>query len=154
MRIYLLRHADAEPEKPESECERELTPRGHEQTGRLMRWAKRHKLRFGIVATSPRLRAVQTAQPLASTVQAELVKEPRLAGGELNVSVLNELVAELGSPQSLLVVGHEPDLSNAVEELTGGVVHFATATLALVECAQIMPGEAELLWLLPAALLD
>ncbi len=30
MRIYLLRHGDAEPKEPESEGERELTPQGHE----------------------------------------------------------------------------------------------------------------------------
>ena len=149
MKLYLLRHADAEPKKPKAEGERELTATGRQQAQRLAVWVKRHDIRFGAIMVSPRLRAFQTTEPLACAGQSEVIQDQRLAGGELDVEALDDIVTELERPDSLLIVGHEPDMSNTVEQLTGGAVVFGPATLALVECERVGAGGGELVWLFP-----
>jgi len=148
--LFLVRHADAEPARSgQSDADRRLTDKGLKQAARLAAWAKDKGLEVPLIVSSPLIRARQTAEPLARALEAELITDARLAGGSLTASALGEILDEVGSPTALMLVGHEPDMSELVEELTGGVVDFKKATIALIRLETARQGGGELAWLIP-----
>jgi phosphohistidine phosphatase len=60
-------------------------------------------------------------------------EEPRLAGGRFDPV---ELAAGLG--EEVLLVGHEPDFSNAVREVTGGDVRMKKGGLAGIDAGELL----------------
>jgi phosphohistidine phosphatase len=153
MRIYLMRHSDAEEARPgEEDAERRLTAEGTQQAENAAKWLKAHGIKVEAVVSSPLVRARQTAEPVARELKVPICTDARLAGGRLTLSALTGIVRDMGDPASILLVGHEPDMSLTVEELTGGRVDFKKGALALVKCDQIANGEGELCWLIPPKL--
>lgn len=154
MEIYLLRHADAVEQAPgQPDAERELTGKGIKQTARVADWLDSRGVEVQCVISSPLLRAVQTAEPVAEALDVEMLTDNRLSGGRLTVQALAELVEELGHPDSIMLVGHEPDFSALIEELTGGQVEVKKAAVALVACDRIGPGQGLLRLLVPPRLI-
>ncbi len=113
MRLYLVRHAEAQPGTPDSL--RPLTPTGREQArelGELLAEAGP-----SVVLSSPLLRARETAAAIAKAAGAELRVDERLAPG----AVLTDLLAAAeGLPEPLVAVGHQPDCGDIAAALTGG----------------------------------
>jgi phosphohistidine phosphatase len=109
--IWLLRHGDAEEGTPDSE--RRLTAKGEQQA--LVAGAALATLGVGldICLTSPKVRAAETARLACGPLGVEVKLESRLAGGAFDAE---SLVAGLGE---VLLVGHDPDFSQAVRDLTG-----------------------------------
>ncbi len=150
--MYFLRHADAEGQgqgKPDSE--RGLTAKGMNQSVAVARWAAEHKVGPTVVVTSPLVRARQTAEPVAKALGVPLVEDERLSGGRLTLSALQGIVADQDDTDAILFVGHEPDLSEIVGELTGGRVVMKKAALAMVRCDRVADLCGELVWLTTAA---
>jgi phosphohistidine phosphatase len=153
MNLYFLRHGDAEERKPgQSDAERALTALGRRQSQDVARWLQEHQIRLDVVITSPLVRARQTAEPVASALGVPLSEDERLSGGQLTLKALEGILADGGAPQRALLVGHEPDLSMIIGELTGGRVDMKKAAVALVKCDRIGPNQGELAWLVPPAL--
>lgn len=153
MRIYFLRHADAEDRKPGgTDAERPLSIKGKRQSDNVARWLKNHGVEVEVVVTSPLLRARQTAETVAKALRTPLREDERLSGGLLTLDVLAQIIADSGAKEALLLVGHEPDFSLILAALTGGNVEVKKASAALVICHGIAPGEGELVWLVPPAL--
>lgn len=123
--IYLLRHADAEA--GEDDDARRLTPKGERQA--VAAGVALATLGAGIEAclASPKQRARHTAQLAcrALGVEPEVVRE--LRGGPFDAT---ELSAGRGE---VLLVGHEPDLSNEVARLTGARAKLRKGGLAVIE---------------------
>jgi phosphohistidine phosphatase len=148
--LWLLRHADAEPHGTRPDFERCLTPRGERQARLAGVALARMGVEFELVLTSPRERALRTAE-LAAEAWGEQwrgkveVHEPLSAGfdAQLALAALAELGTD-GVGGRLLVVGHEPDLSNVVAELTGARIDLKKGGLAVVR----MEGSSELIALL------
>jgi len=119
MKLYVVRHAAAIAREGEADDEvRYLTPRGRESfrlTARRM--AKKGELPDTII-TSPLVRAVQTADILseALTFRGELVASPELAPG-FGMANLRRVLASFKGGESMALVGHEPDLGEAVGAL-------------------------------------
>jgi phosphohistidine phosphatase len=149
--LWLLRHADAEPHGTRPDAERRLTERGERQARAAGLALARMGARFELLLTSPRERALRTArlaaQAWSERAEAELgefeIHEP-LAGGFGARQALAAL-ARLRADGWLLAVGHEPDLSNVVGELTGARIDLKKGGVAVVRIEG--PG-AELLALL------
>ncbi len=98
------------------------------------------------ILTSPLPRASQTAEIAAEVLRVELREEERLEPG-FNATELKKLLRQF-SEESLMVVGHEPDFSGTIRELTGGRIKLAKGGVAFVDLdTSIMSGE--LRWLLP-----
>ena len=153
MNIHFLRHGDAEAAKPgQTDAERELTPLGRRQGGQAAQWLKQQGISVDVVVSSPLVRARQTGEPVAAALEVPMREDERLSGGRLTLEALAAIIADAGNPGSLLLVGHEPDFSALVEQLTGGKVNVRQATLALVACGRVTAGSGELAWLVPAAL--
>jgi len=151
--IYFLRHGDAADKAAgQSDAERPLTEEGMKQARQAAEWFAKHQIEFDAIVSSPLLRAVQTAEPIAEALNMELGSDRRLSGGQLTVEALADLVSELDRPHSLLLVGHEPDFSTIIGELIGGEVEMKKAAIALVRCESIKAGAGTLAALVPSKL--
>jgi phosphohistidine phosphatase len=150
MDIYLLRHAEAEEQRPGgSDGERALTEKGWQQAQRAAAWLKAQGIEVEAIVSSPLLRAVQTAQPVAEALGKAVVTDKRVAGLRLTAQAVGEIAREYEVGESLLLVGHEPDMSDLIAELTRGQVEVKKAALALVSCEPVAPGGGVLRWLVP-----
>jgi phosphohistidine phosphatase len=136
--LWLLRHADAEPHGTRPDAERRLTDRGERQA----RLAGRALRRMGIepeqILTSPKERALRTATLALEEWDGERLSRlrvhPSLYEG-FNATQALAALAPLGPDGRLLAVGHEPDLSSVVNQLTGAHIDLKKAGLAVVRIA-------------------
>jgi phosphohistidine phosphatase len=133
--LWLLRHAEAEPHGTRSDSERRLTPRGERQARAAGEALSRLKVTFEAVLFSPKVRARQTAELVAELwpkdERALLREHEPLSSGFAGAQAL-EALAQIGADGRLLVVGHEPDLSRTIAELTGGRIDLKKGGLAVV----------------------
>jgi phosphohistidine phosphatase len=124
--IYFLRHGDAEHETTE-DAARKLTEKGERQSEAAGRALAELGVSIDVCLTSPKLRAEQTARLACQHLDAPVEVVEELRGGPFDPLAL---AAGRGD---VLLVGHEPDFSNAVAELTGGQVKLRKGGVACVE---------------------
>jgi phosphohistidine phosphatase len=123
MDLYLIRHAEAVAlgeQGIEDDAERPLTDEGKEQARRLAAALKRRGVRLELLATSPLVRAKQTADVLvdgANAVAAELEVCDHLAPGGKRKKLASFLIAT--GRDSVGLVGHQPDLGEVAAWLVG-----------------------------------
>lgn len=133
--LWVLRHAEAEPHGTRSDAERRLTERGIGQARAAGIALTRVGVAFDAVLFSPKVRARETAELAAaewSDEQRELLhSHPPLAGGFEGRDAL-EALSSIDASGRLLLVGHEPDLSRTVGDLTGARVDLKKGGLAVV----------------------
>jgi phosphohistidine phosphatase len=127
--LWLLRHGDAEEADGRPDAERRLTPKGEHQASTAGRALDALGVEFSLVLTSPRVRAADTARLACDCLGAEpRVHEP-LSGGFDRDDALEVLAGE-GEGARVLVVGHEPDFSQLVHDVTGGRVGLKKGGIA------------------------
>ena len=123
MRVFLVRHAEAAPGEPDEL--RRLTSAGRDAARALgERLAGEHPT---AVVTSPLLRARETADLIARACTLEAMADDNLAPGA-TADALRAAAADKGS--TVVAVGHQPDCSEIVLELTGRDVSFPPAGVA------------------------
>ena len=142
--LWLLRHGEAVPHDSKPDQERELTARGERQA--LAAGAALARLGLGVAAcyTSPKVRARQTAELACQSLGIEPVVEDSIGEGFERDDAIALLRAH-GDEARVLVVGHEPDFSQLVYDLTGARVDFKKGGVAAVRAER---GSGELLVLL------
>lgn len=155
MLLYILRHAEAES-KIISDRERRLTMHGYEQAKAMGRFCLEHQIFPEIILTSPIVRAKQTAEECVAILKkGELVEVPWMACG-MNPEVALKELGAYKNFQSMMIVGHEPDLSGLIATLLGmsnaASLEISKASLTALECKKCEPGAAILQWLLPVEL--
>src|SRR5439155_1335884 len=91
-------------------------------------------------------RASQTAEIVAERLGIELKIDTALAHG-FNVERLRRLLGKADS-DCIMVVGHEPEFSEVIKDLTGGEVKLSKAGVALLEVNRGCTS-GKLLWLFP-----
>ena len=111
MRLLIVRHAEAAPGDPDEL--RSLTPAGRDQAERLGDSLRAGGIAPDAVLSSPLLRARETAQALGL---GEPEVDGRLAPGA-SPSDIRDAARSRG--ETVVVVGHQPDCSRAIAELTG-----------------------------------
>ena len=128
--IWLLRHGEAEDGSPDAE--RRLTGEGERQARAA--GAALAAMGVGIEAclSSPKLRAADTARLACEPLGVEVQLEPALAGGPFDPE---QLAAGLGE---VLLVGHDPDFSLAVHDMTGAQLRMAKGGLAGVDSGELV----------------
>jgi phosphohistidine phosphatase len=147
MNIYFLRHGEADwPDWNKSDDERPLTKYGKKEMHEVAKFLKRVKARPDLIVTSPLPRASQTAEIAAEHLKVKC-KEDKLLGPGFGRQEL-ERVLKKHPAESLMIVGHEPDFSRTIEQLTGGAVKLSKAGVALVELERSWRS-GRLLWLFP-----
>jgi phosphohistidine phosphatase len=133
--LWLLRHADAEPHGAREDSERRLTQRGEGQARTVGAALARMGVDFEAIRFSPKVRARQTAelaaQGMGEDARGRLSVHPPLAG-DFDAAQAIDATHAIGADGRVLLVGHEPDLSRVVGELTGGRVEMKKGGLAVV----------------------
>jgi phosphohistidine phosphatase len=109
--LWLLRHAEAADGFPDDD--RPLTERGVRQAEAAGRALERLGINLDTCLTSPKLRALQTAELACAPLGVEVTVERRLSGEPFDAQAL---VAGLGE---VLLVGHDPSFSLTLHTLTG-----------------------------------
>ena len=142
MRLFVIRHAHAEPSGDGGDAARRLDDRGRreaEEAGRALH-ARNRKL--DLILTSPLIRARETAEAIAAAFDPPLPVELRegLACGASPARVLE--TARGASVDSLAIVGHMPDLGAFVGAVTGESLSFRTSSI----CELDLSPEARILW--------
>jgi phosphohistidine phosphatase len=149
--LYFLRHGDAGKARQQDDDARELTGEGVATLRAAAATWRRLKLHPDVVMSSPLPRALQTAQLLVEGVglPGPAVIDERLRPGA-QWGDLAQAMAPHANARSIMFVGHDPDLSRAVELLTGGgSVRLRKGGMACVEFpAMPEPGGGELAWLI------
>jgi phosphohistidine phosphatase len=153
--IHLLRHAhagdSADWDGPDST--RPLTEKGRGQADRLGRFLAAQGFRPEVILTSPKVRAAQTAEIVAGHLGLPVGIEERLAGA-VDRGTVGAILAEHGSPPSVVLVGHDPDFSDLLATLCGADIPMRKGALARIEAdLPLEPGTAVLRWLVPPDLL-
>ncbi len=148
MRLYFLRHgiADWPDWDPTRDHERPLTKEGMKKLKEQVKRLAELGVKFDAILSSPYTRAYQTADIVAGKLGLEVKTEPLLAPG-FNFDRLAQIAASYADDQSLLLVGHEPNLSTVIAEISGGGrVQMRKGALARVDVNSELQGE--LVWLL------
>jgi phosphohistidine phosphatase len=128
VRVFLVRHADAERGEPDEL--RVLSAKGREQSRRLAEQFAAEGVRPTAVLTSPLVRARETADAIARATGTRAEPVERLAPG---ATVDDLLAAVAGRDEPIVVVGHQPDCGRIVATLTGDEPAFPTAGVCVVD---------------------
>ncbi len=153
--LHLLRHAHAGDgttwQGPDEQ--RPLTKRGRHQAERLGRFLVASGIRPDAIVSSPKVRALQTAELLAEALDMTVALDLRLGDG-FDLAGLERIVAdtEVAAP---MLVGHDPDLSFVLSGLCGAAgLTMRKGTFATIDVhGPFQPGSGILRWLVPPDLL-
>ncbi len=150
MDLILLRHGRAE------ECgtrlnddERELTVYGKEKMYLISTGIKRLIRKYSTLEiwSSPLPRARQTAQIVAQVLEVQqIVPKSAVQSGELDVLAANW--NSFAGDDGLLIVGHQPYLSEWSQEICGLVLPFKKGAAACIRLQQNIPPTGKLRWFL------
>ncbi len=156
MRLYLVRHGEAERVSGQitRDADRKLTATGEETSLLVGRALGRIDPSISTILTSPLIRAVQTGTLIKNVLgdkpaqRASEVLKPGFRPKDL----LKELFA-LSPAESVVAVGHEPDLSRCLGYLIADASHLSVAmTTGAVGGVELRGSassyEADLLWFL------
>lgn len=151
LRLYLLRHADAgDPDAwPGDDAERPLSKKGRRQAEALGRFLAGRGVEFDSIISSPKKRALQTAELVAAASGASVTSDDRLAG-QLDLDALAAVIDDARGSQ-LLLVGHDPDFSELCATLSGtAYLPLKKGALARLDLAlPLQPQGGILRWLVP-----
>src|SRR4051794_35185757 len=142
--LWLLRHGEAVPHDSKPDDERELTPRGRRQSEAAGLALAALNVEFAACYTSPKTRAVETAELACGPLNIAAGPAASL-GGPFSREDALELLLPHDADARVLAVGHEPAFSQVVHDLTGGRVDFKKGGVAAI---RVERGSGELLVLL------
>ena len=128
--LWLLRHAEAEDGLPDDE--RPLTERGAMQADAAGRALAVLGVHLDACLSSPKLRAVQTAERACEPLGVPVTVERALSGEPFDVEALT---AGLGD---VLLVGHDPSFSLLLHDLTGTQARMKKGGLAAVSKGELV----------------
>jgi phosphohistidine phosphatase len=129
--LWLLRHGEAEPHEAREDAGRRLTARGERQAEAAGAALARLGIEFDAALTSPRVRAADTAKLACEALGCEVsVHEPLSSGWDREDALA--IMKGFGDDARVLVVGHEPDFSQVVHDLTGGRIDLKKGGIAAV----------------------
>jgi len=124
MNLYLLRHGVAvEPGTPAyKESERPLTPKGERKLRKIAAAMEAMELSFDLILSSPYVRARQTAEIVAGVMGArkQLECSDTLTPSGSTAKLIEFLKHRQPVPDEVLLVGHEPFLSELISFLVSG----------------------------------
>lgn len=151
MQLHLIRHADAgDPGAWRGDDdERPLSDKGYAQAERLALHLALVGFEPDAVLSSPKVRARQTAEIVASALGQDVRLDDRLGGG-LPLQAVEAILRDAGDVARPVLVGHDPDFSELLSTLTGGQLEMKKGALARIDLQDgLRPGGGRLRWLLP-----
>lgn len=155
MLLYLMRHGIAEDRSIlGSDAERQLTQRGTLRTAMVAKGLDKLGIKLDRIISSPYVRARQTAEIVCriTRYEEEIMFDERLVphGRYHDVS---DLIQENDDAESLMLVGHEPSMSEFISGLCAGgnlSIEVKKASVTAIEILRLRPqAGGTLLWSLP-----
>lgn len=153
MELVLFRHGKAEDRsggKPDGE--RPLTPLGKKKIKAAAKGLAQNLLKDRIVRiwSSPLVRAEQTAEILhaAFPKKYKIQTVPAISEGNLDALALD--FQGFGEGDTIIIVGHEPFLSQWTEEISGAQLSFKPGSAACIQLKRNQPPTGSLLWFMRA----
>jgi phosphohistidine phosphatase len=128
--LWLLRHAEAADGVPDSE--RPLTERGIGQATDAGRALAAIGASIDACLSSPKRRALQTAELACRALGLDVEADPRLSGEPVDVE---ELTAGRGD---VLLVGHDPSFTLLVHDLTGAQARLRKGGVAAIAKGELI----------------
>lgn len=136
--------------------DRPLTPEGRRRLRRSVAGMNAIDVRFDRVVTSPLVRAAQTAaivMKAMSLPKEALIVSAHLAPGGSRRELIREINDLAPDSENMVLVGHEPDLSELIGLLCSGSaaasIRLKKGSLAKLEVERLRHGRcAALAWLL------
>jgi phosphohistidine phosphatase len=133
--LVVVRHAKADRPPGTDDAERPLLPRGREQARAVGAWLREVIGRPGLVVTSPARRTTETVDGLLDALHEDpppVVQDESVY--EASLGDLLRVVRGLDDDEDVIVlVGHDPAVSELVTELTGEPVRLGTAAARALE---------------------
>jgi phosphohistidine phosphatase len=133
--LLVMRHAKSSWDDANlNDYRRPLNQRGLHDAPRMAEFVSQLHCLPKLIASSSALRAKQTAElfrqhcPAEEPIELLLVDEFYLAPARVYLKYLSHLNED--SPDSVMVVGHNPGLEELVGRLSGESLHFPTAAIA------------------------
>ena len=155
--LHLLRHAHAgDPARWHGDnAIRPLSEKGRTQAEQLAKLLLRTDQAPDLFITSPRVRALETAEIVADALKVEVVVDRRLAG-PLDPSLVTDILLAAGPAVRPCIVGHDPEFSELLGELVGtDAIPMRKGALARVDFSgpDVAGGRGTLRYLIPPELL-
>jgi len=150
IRLFFMRHSEA-VEKDHwkgAERQRPLSEAGERNTVKAAERFASIGLHLDLIVSSPLARALRTAELMGAALGKPLVPiaDERLAPG-FDEDALDDILDEYDGNESILLVGHEPDLGLVAGSLSACArIELKKGALALVDL-DTDTGEGRLLWL-------
>jgi phosphohistidine phosphatase len=133
--LWFLRHGKAEDPIGKVDFQRRLTDKGERQAAASGRTLGELQPVLGAVLSSPRVRALQTAE-IATSAHGS-APEPIVfdeLGGDYTLADLLAMISPwTDEGQSVVFVGHNPTMSMLLHDLTGDPRGLSTGTLAAAD---------------------
>ena len=129
MNLYILRYgiaADHDTHGLANDADRPLTPEGERKVWQIAEAMGKLELSFDLILSSPYLRARRTAEIVAEHLEAgrKLELSDTLTPGGSTRRLVELLNRARPSPETVLLVGHEPYLSGLISLLVSGKETF------------------------------
>jgi phosphohistidine phosphatase len=158
MNLFLLRHGLAvDRSKPgfKKDADRPLTPKGKQRLWRVAEAMDEMDLEFDAILSSPFLRASQTAEIIAEAfeLRKKLALSEHLTPNGNPKLLLEQISLLQPQPKDVLMVGHEPYLSQLIGLLVAGntnaLIDLKKGALCKLEIETLRCGRCAMLaWLL------
>jgi phosphohistidine phosphatase len=152
VRIYLVRHAIAAERGRDwpDDSKRPLIRKGEERMREAVRGLAELGVRVDVVLTSPLVRAVQTAEILATglTPRPSIVETPALTPDEAPTSAARAL-EPYRRTKAVALVGHEPGIGRLAAWLVSASepIEFKKGGVCCIESESLPPdGRGRLIW--------
>jgi phosphohistidine phosphatase len=156
MKIYFLRHGIAGDRESwsGSDFDRPLTDEGRVRMDREAKSIAKLDLNIEAIVSSPLVRAKETAEIVAARLK--LKRDPLVderLGPEFDLVRLAAILSEQAELPAIMLVGHDPSMTEVLGELTGARLDLKKGGLACVEATNAQEGSGTLLWLATPKLL-
>jgi len=132
-RLFLIRHAKSSwDDATLADQDRPLNERGRRDAPKIGGRLARREVKPDLILSSPALRALTTTKIIAGKLdykRKHIVIDDRLYAAEADdlLEVIHELDDRL---QCVMIVGHNPELSELAQRLCGEISHLPTCAVA------------------------
>ncbi len=128
--IWLLRHAEAQEGSPDAA--RPLTERGQQQARAAGAAMVAMGVQLEACIASPKVRAEQTARLACEALGLPVELDSALEGGPFDPSDVT------AGREHVLLVGHDPDFSMAVQRMSGAQIKLPKGGLAALDQGELV----------------
>lgn len=162
MDLFIIRHAwagDRDDAKYPDDSLRPLTDEGRQRFAKMVEFLVPRGLKPRLIATSPMVRCVQTAETLAAALgtKTKLVQRKELLPGGDPKRLFAWTQEQTADTEQIAWVGHAPDVGFFAALLLGqddGWMNFKKGAIAAIRCSNSPDfGRGELQWLVTAKVL-